>query len=73
MSHGAEVDFIIDNGVDKIPIEVTYDSSIQSKKTNSLKLFFEKEPKAKFGIVIYNGEFHYDKKKRIYYLPAWAI
>ncbi len=70
---GSEVDFVVSIGAQIIPIEVTYSTGALPKKARHLKEFIEKEPKAKWGIYVYNGEFNIDRRQKIIYLPAWMI
>ena len=72
-NHGLEVDFVVSIGAQIIPIEVTYSTHALSKKARHLKEFIEREPKAKWGIYVYNGNFQIDHSHKIIYLPAWMI
>lgn len=63
----AEVDFVIDNGSDVIPIEVKAEVNLQAK---SLKVYREKfQPK----ISIRTSMADYKKEDRLLNLPLWAI
>ena len=70
---GSEVDFVVSIGAQIIPIEVTYSTHALPKKARHLKEFIEREPKAKWGIYVYNGNFQIDHSHKIIYLPAWMI
>ena len=72
-SAGVEVDFVVVKKPDVFPFEVTYSEKVQAKKLKNLKQFLRDEPKAKIGYYVYMGEYHYDEKERICFLPAWAI
>jgi predicted AAA+ superfamily ATPase len=72
-SSGVEVDFIVEIKPNIFPFEVTYSTQIDKKKLRNLKIFLKDEPKAKNGYYIYMGDYHYDKKERIHFLPCWAI
>lgn len=72
-SAGVEVDFVVEKKPNIYPFEVTYSEKIQSKKLKNLKQFLREEPKAKMGYYVYMGEYHYDEKERICFLPAWAV
>lgn len=63
----AEVDFVIDNGSDVIPIEVKAEVNLQAK---SLKVYREKfQPK----ISIRTSMADYKKEDRLLNLPLWAV
>ena len=63
----AEVDFIIDNGSDIIPIEVKAEANLQAK---SLKVYHEKfQPKLSIRTSMAN----YKKEDWLLNLPLWAI
>lgn len=70
---GVEVDFVVQRKPDVFPFEVTYSSRVQEKKLKNLKYFLQEEPKAKLGFYVYLGDFHYDAKERICFLPAWVV
>ena len=70
---GTEVDFVVSIGAQIVPIEVTFSSQALPKKTRHLREFMEREPKAKWGIYVYNGSFTIDHTQHIIYLPAWMI
>jgi len=72
-SAGVEVDFVVEKKPYIYPFEVTYSKKIQSKKLKNLKQFLKDEPKAKIGYYLYMGDYHYDEKERICFLPAWTI
>jgi uncharacterized protein len=70
---GAEVDFVIVLGRRIIPFEVTYASTIETKKLHNLKGFMEATPEASFGVFCYMGPLSFDEKNNILFLPAWMI
>lgn len=72
-SGGSEVDFIISVGAHVIPIEVTFSSQILPKKTRHLLEFLDREPKAQWGVYLYNGALKIDKDQRIISLPMWMV
>ncbi len=64
---GAEIDFLIDNGIDVIPIEVKAETNLKSK---SLKTFCEKfKPK----ISIRTSMSDYKQEDWLLNLPLWAV
>ena len=73
MNSGPEVDFVVSIGPKVLPIEVTFSSQIQAKKNRHLREFMKHEPKAEWGIYVYNGPYKVDHNQRIVYLPAWLI
>lgn len=68
---GVEVDFIVTIGTQVLPIEVTFSHQILPQKMRHLKEFMEREPKAKWGIYLYNGPFKVEADQSIICLPAW--
>lgn len=70
---GVEIDFIVEKPPIILPIESTYSKVVNQKKQKHLRQFLAEHPSASAGIIIYNGPFQYDKKERIFYLPAWAV
>lgn len=72
-SAGVEVDFVVEKKPNIFPFEVTYSEKIIPKKIKNLKQFLTEEPKANIGFYIYMGDYHYDAKERICFLPAWAL
>lgn len=72
-SGGVEVDFIAEKKPAVFPFEVTYSDNIRHKKVKNLIAFLQEENKAAMGFYIYNGDFRYDSKSRICFIPAWAI
>jgi predicted AAA+ superfamily ATPase len=72
-SGGSEVDFILSVGIQVFPIEVTYSSQFPPKKGRHLREFLEYEPKAKWGLYLYNGAFKVESSQRIICLPIWMI
>lgn len=70
---GAEVDFIIHKPPYVFPFEITCSPVIEPKKVRNLIRFREYEPKTQFGFYIYRGDFKFDAKNKIIFIPAWAI
>ncbi len=68
---GVEIDFIVEIKPDIFPFEITCSAQIDKKKLRNLKSFLKNEKKAKMGYYIYMGEYHYDEKERICFLPGW--
>lgn len=71
-SGNVEVDFVIHHEANIIPVEVKYAKRIDPRLTKHLREFLHHEKRATFGVVFYQGEFHFDERERIYYIPAWA-
>ena len=63
----AEVDFLIDNGIDVIPIEVKAETNLQAK---SLKVYYEK---FKPRLSIRTSMADYKKEDWLLNLPLWAV
>ena len=63
----AEVDFVIDNGIDVIPIEVKAETNLQAK---SLKVYHEK---FKPRLSIRTSMADYKKEDWLLNLPLWAV
>lgn len=63
----AEVDFLIDNGIDVIPIEVKAETNLQAK---SLKVYHEK---FKPRLSIRTSMADYKKEDWLLNLPLWAV
>jgi len=72
-SNDSEVDLIVNLKQRVIPCEITYSTQVDRKKIRTLKMFLQKEKKAPYGIIIYNGDFSYDATTRIYHIPAWMV
>jgi uncharacterized protein len=70
---GIEVDFVAAINPHVIPFEVTYSATVQNSKVKNLRYFLAAEPKARVGYYLYFGEYHYDDKSQICFLPIWAI
>ena len=68
-SGGKEIDFIIDFKEKIIPVEIKWTNNAKNIKTSSLTGFLKDYKKAKYGIVVYNGDFLIDKEKKIIFLP----
>lgn len=68
-----EIDFIVEQKPYLIPFEVTYGKKIDNKKLNNLVAFMNKTERAKWGVLIYNGDFLYKPDVKVYCIPAWAI
>lgn len=73
MSNGREVDFVVDYKPYVFPIEATYADKVQDKKVKTLEKFLVNEDKAPYAIYVYCGDFAFDKERRIFYIPAWAV
>ncbi|MFN7098095.1 MAG: ATP-binding protein, partial [Gammaproteobacteria bacterium] len=72
-SAGAEVDFVVSKRPNIYPFEVTYSSFIEPKKVQNLIRFREYEAKTEFAFYIYLGDFKFDHKNKIIFIPAWAV
>lgn len=70
---GVEVDFVVAQGSQIVPFEITYSAQIQSKKVKHLQSFLQNEPKANMGIYVYMGDFKVDTNNKIIFLPAWML
>jgi predicted AAA+ superfamily ATPase len=70
---GQEVDFIVQMGQKIFPFEITYSTQVITKKIRNLRDFLADEPKAVFGIYLYQGQLKYDEENKILFLPAWMI
>lgn len=70
---GHEVDFVLEKGKQKIPVEATLAKEVSQSKLRNLRHFFENFPEAEFGIIVYTGEL--DKitveNRPIYLVPWW--
>ena len=63
----AEVDFVIDNGSDVLPVEVKAEQNLQAK---SLKVYRERfEPKMSIRTAMVD----YKKEEWLLNLPLWAV
>jgi len=69
---GQEVDFIVEKGMDKFPIEVTLADSIKQEKINNLSAFMELF-NLTTGILLYRGELRQISvgSKTIFAIPLW--
>ncbi len=72
-SGGAEVDFVVEIKPAVFPFEVTYSATIDKQKLRNLKNFLKDENKAEIGYYIYMGDYRFNSKEKICFLPAWAI
>lgn len=72
-SSGMEVDFIVKKGRAVYPFEITYSTQIEKKKIRNLLAFKEYEPLVDYCYYIYNGDFAFDAKNRIVFIPMWAM
>jgi len=72
-SSGTEVDFVVTRKPHILPFEITYGRTIDNKKIRNLKTFMQIEPKAPWGYYIYRGDFAIDEKKKIMFIPCWAV
>jgi hypothetical protein len=70
---GIEVDFILELAPAVYPFEVTHGRTIQEKKVRRLSTFMNNTPQVKYGFYIYNGEFKFDKKQNIFFIPFWLL
>ncbi|MBS0358400.1 MAG: ATP-binding protein [Proteobacteria bacterium] len=70
---GVEVDFIAEKAPRIFPFEVTYSKKIDAKKYKNLKVFLNNLPSKTAGFFIYNGDFHYDSDRNIFFIPLWAV
>lgn len=68
-----EVDLVVEKTPHVLPCEVTYGSRVDPKKIKHLKQFLHQEPRAPYGIYLYNGDFSYDPESKIIFLPAWTL
>lgn len=71
-AQGAEVDFVVTIKPQCYPFEATISPHIDRKKLNNLTHFITDE-KINWGFYVYCGDFHVDQKRKIIFLPAWAI
>lgn len=69
-SGGNEIDLIIDFKEKVIPCEIKWTENIRQIKTSSILKFLKDYKKAKYGIIIYNGNFYIDETSKIIYLPV---
>lgn len=67
-----EIDFVLLRAKKIIPIEVKLASEI-NKIDSMLILNFIKEHSLEFGIIIYGGVPHWDKKHKLLYWPFWMV
>ncbi|MCL5260207.1 MAG: AAA family ATPase [Gammaproteobacteria bacterium] len=72
-SAGIEIDFVVEKKPNIYPFEVTYSEKVAPRKLKNLQRFLQDEPKAKIGFYVYMGDYRYDEKERICFLPGWAI
>lgn len=72
-SGNVEVDLVLklENWV--LPIEIKYTQKPDSKKVKHLKRFLQDEPRAEFGVMLYNGPCEYNERDKILYFPAWCL
>lgn len=68
-----EVDLVVEKTPHVLPCEITYGSRVDPKKVKHLKQFLHQEPRAPYGIYLYNGDFSYDPEAKIIFLPAWVL
>lgn len=67
-----EVDFILNNGSRKIPIECKYSERINSIDTEVIEKFI-KENRCSYGVVLYGGIPQLDLEKNIIFWPYWFV
>ncbi len=72
-SNGIEVDFIAEKRPDIFPFEVTYSTKKETKKVRNLRKFLDEEKNTTTGFLIYMGDYHYDAKLNIHFIPAWSL
>jgi predicted AAA+ superfamily ATPase len=72
-SSGREVDFILLKKPHIFPFEITYQTQVDQKKVNNLKVFLQEEPKAVWGYYVYRGDFKIDYENKIIFIPCWVI
>jgi len=74
-SNGAEIDLIIENGANIIPVEIKTSVQIRRKTIRGLEEFMALKQKAiiPFGIVFYRGEDIYKISNNIWAIPITAI
>lgn len=72
-SAGAEVDFVWVEKPYVYPIEITYSDKPRDKKIRNLTTFMALTPNTRWGYYVYTGAFDIDHKKKIVFLPCWAI
>lgn len=68
-----EIDFIFKKGKKILPIEVKATDNIGQINTAHITAFLKEHKSAPFGIVLYGGVPHADKKNRILYWPYWLV
>lgn len=69
-SAGAEIDFIIENGNQLIPIEVKWSEKIDYRNTVNMEMFLKDfKDSAPFGIVLYKGRELLKIKENIFLVP----
>lgn len=70
---GHEIDFVLESGQERIPVEVTLADKLDRSKKINLKHFFDNYPQTRFGMVVYTGELKTTNalRKRIYLIPWW--
>lgn len=70
---GHEIDLVIDNGSNIIPVEITSSKQIINDKKKNLNIFWQKYPKSPFAIIIYSGDLARItiQNKPVYLLPRW--
>lgn len=68
-----EIDLIITNGKNIIPIEITASAQIARQKTNNFKSFFRANPECGVGYIVYQGEFQKITigNKTVFLIPHW--
>lgn len=68
-----EVDFVVAKRPLVFPCEIAYSPRIDSRKKKHLQQFLREEKDAPLGLYLYNGNFEYDIRSRILFLPAWTL
>lgn len=72
-SGNVEVDLVIQKHPQVFPFEITYGSQKDPRKLKHLRQFLRTEKSAPHGFYLYNGEWEWDEKSRILFIPAWAL
>ncbi|MBF0493447.1 MAG: ATP-binding protein [Deltaproteobacteria bacterium] len=71
----AEVDLILSYRGNILPIEIKGMSKVDGSDLKGLKIFAttlnEKKKQILYSLVIYPGDFHYDKQEKIFFIPDW--
>ncbi|EKD62129.1 MAG: hypothetical protein ACD_52C00294G0001 [uncultured bacterium] len=75
--HGSEIDFIIEKGLESVPVDVKYKQIKKPELTRSMRSFIEKySPKNAFVVNLFFEETIKIQKTKVHFVPfykAWAI